>query len=73
MTAPQPSAGENESFARVSLVPAECGLEPKGVDRPNPMVGFLRLKAEEEVNPAYSRRVSSASRAFPMAVSRFAG
>jgi hypothetical protein len=25
-------------------------LEPKGVGRPNPMVGFPRLRAREEVN-----------------------
>ena len=45
-----PTRETNESSPGVSPVPSECGLEPKGDDRPNPMVGFLRLKAEEEVN-----------------------
>ena len=40
----------NESSPGVSPVPSECGLEPKGDDRPNPVVGFLPLQAEEEVN-----------------------
>ncbi|MFB6256422.1 MAG: hypothetical protein ABEH58_06820, partial [Haloplanus sp.] len=26
------------------------GLEPEGIDCPNPMVGFPRLQAREEVN-----------------------
>ena len=45
-----PPRETNESSPGVSPVPSECGLEPKGDDRPNPMVGFLRLRAEEEVN-----------------------
>jgi hypothetical protein len=45
-----PTRETNESFPGVSPVPSECGLEPNGDDRPNPMVGFLRVYAEEEVN-----------------------
>jgi hypothetical protein len=33
----------------VSPVPSERGVEPKGIGRPNPMVGFLRAHAGEEV------------------------
>jgi len=45
-----PTRETNESSSGMLPVPSECGLEPKGVDRPNPMVGFLRVYAEEEVN-----------------------
>ena len=44
-----PTRKTNESSPGVSPVPSECGLEPNGVDRPNPMVGFPRLQAREEV------------------------
>jgi hypothetical protein len=47
-----PTRETNESSPGVSPVPSECGLEPNGDDRPNPMVGFLRVYAEEEVNPS---------------------
>ena len=47
-----PTRETNESSPGVSPVPSECGLEPKGDDRPNPMVGFLRVHAEEEVKAA---------------------
>ena len=49
-----PTRETNESSPGVSPVPSECGLEPNGDDRPNPMVGFLRVYAEEEVNPMLS-------------------
>jgi hypothetical protein len=49
-----PTRETNESFPGVSPVPSECGLEPKGIGRPNPMVGFLRVHAGEEVNTAWS-------------------
>ncbi len=45
-----PPRETTESSPGVSPVPSECGLEPKGVDRSNPMVGFPRLQAREEVN-----------------------
>jgi hypothetical protein len=45
-----PTRETNESSPGVSPVPSECGLEPKGIGRPNPMVGFLRVHAGEEVN-----------------------
>jgi len=45
----------------VSPVPSECELEPNGDDRPNPMVGFLRVYAEEEVNPLLRRSVLTLS------------
>ena len=45
-----PTRETNESSPGVSLVPSECGLEPNGVDRPNPMVGFHVLQGIEEVN-----------------------
>ena len=51
LAGPQPSEGDKREFPGVSPVPSECGLEPKGDDRPNPMVGFLRY-TEEEVNCA---------------------
>jgi hypothetical protein len=35
----------------VSPVPSACGLESKGDNRPNPMVGFLRAYAEEVEHP----------------------
>ncbi len=41
--------------SEMSPVPSECGLEPKGVDRPNPMVGFPRLQARQEVNRSGDR------------------
>ena len=40
-----PTRETNKSSPGVSPVPSECGLE--GGDRPNPMVGFLRVYAEE--------------------------
>jgi hypothetical protein len=49
-----PPRETNESSPGVSPVPSECGLEPKGVDRPNPMVGFHVLQGVEEVNPVDS-------------------
>ena len=45
----EPGHAPNESSPGVSPVPSECGLEPKGWDRPNPMVGFPRLQAREDV------------------------
>ena len=45
-----PTRETNESSPGVSPVPSECGLEPKGIDRPNPMVGFHVLQGVEEVN-----------------------
>jgi len=45
-----PTRETNESSPGVSPVPSECGLEPKGGDRPNPMVGFHVLQGVEEVN-----------------------
>ncbi len=45
-----PTREINESSPGVSPVPSECGLEPKGDDRPNPMVGFHVLQGVEEVN-----------------------
>ncbi len=50
-----PTRETNESSPGVSPVPSECGLEPKGDDRPNLMVGFLRLQAEEEVKRRAAR------------------
>ena len=44
-----PTRERNESSPGVPPVPSECGLEPKGDDRPNPMIGFPRLQAGEEV------------------------
>ena len=52
-----PTRETNESSPGVSPVPSECGLEPKDIDRPNPMVGFLRVYAEEEVNRAFADTV----------------
>jgi hypothetical protein len=46
-----PTRETNESSPGVSPVPSECGLEPNGDDRPNPMAGFLRVYPEEEVKP----------------------
>jgi hypothetical protein len=51
-----PPRETNESSPGVSPVPSECGLEPNGDDRPNPMVGFLRVYPEEEVNPCEPER-----------------
>jgi MFS family permease len=45
-----PPRETNESSPGVSPVPSECGLEPEDCDSPNPMVGFPRLQAREEVN-----------------------
>jgi hypothetical protein len=46
-------------------------LEPKGIDRPNPMVGFPRLQAREEVKCRFCRSIdvsdSWESRVYPMA------
>jgi hypothetical protein len=44
-----PPRETTERSPGVSPVPAECGVEPKGDDRLNPMVGFPRLQAREEV------------------------
>ena len=55
-----PTRETNESSSGVSPVPSECGLEPNGDDRPNPMVGFLRVYAEEEVKfQSAARRTSN--------------
>jgi hypothetical protein len=51
LNGPQPDEGENESSLGVSPTRSECGLEPKGIDRPNPTVGFFRLQADEQVTP----------------------
>ena len=53
-----PTRETNESSPGVSPVPSECGLEPKGGDRPNLMVGFPRLQAREEVNRPTSEGMS---------------
>jgi hypothetical protein len=45
-----PPRETTESSSGVSPVPSECGLEPKGISCLNPMVGFLRVHAREEVN-----------------------
>ena len=51
LAGPRPYEGDKrEFFPGMSPVPSECILDPTGVDRPNPMVGFLRVYAEEEVN-----------------------
>jgi hypothetical protein len=47
-----PTRETNESSSGVSPVPSECGLEPKGVGCPNPMVGFHVVHGVEEVNPS---------------------
>ena len=47
-----PTRETNESSPGVSPVPSECGLEPEDCDSPNPMVGFPRLQAREEVKIA---------------------
>ena len=44
-----PTRETNESSPGVPLVLHECGLEPKSDDRPNPVAGFPRLQAAEEV------------------------
>jgi hypothetical protein len=54
-----PTRETNERSPGVSPGPSECGLEPKGDGRPNPMVGFLRVHAEEEVNPPSTDRVGT--------------
>ncbi len=43
-----PTRETNESSPGVSPAPSGCGLEPNGIGRPNPMVGLLRVHAEEE-------------------------
>jgi hypothetical protein len=48
-----PTRETNESSPGVSPVPSECGLEPKDCNSPNPMVGFPRLQAREEVNASH--------------------
>jgi len=54
-----PTRETNESSPGVSPVPSECGLEPTGDDRPNPMVGFHVLQAVEEVNSVSVIRLHS--------------
>jgi hypothetical protein len=50
LTAPQPYKGEKTRVSPVCLrVPLECGLEPKGIDSPNPADGFHVLQGVEEV------------------------
>ena len=53
LAGPQPYEGTNESFPGVLPVPSECGLKPKGIDRPNPMVGFHVFQGVEEVNAVF--------------------
>jgi len=45
-----PPRKTTERSPGVSLGPAECGVDPKGDDRLNPMGGVPRLQAREEVN-----------------------
>ena len=52
MAGPQPSEGEKRELPGVSPVPAECGLEPKDDDSPNPMDGFHVVHGVEEVKVA---------------------
>ena len=66
-----PTRETNESSPGVSPVPSECGLEPKGDDRPNPMVGFHVLQGVEEVN--ISRSLYSAALAASVMASLNAG
>jgi len=50
VAAPQPSEGDNRAFLRTVFGSLRVGVETDGIGRPNPMVGFLRGYAEEEVN-----------------------
>jgi len=50
LTAPQPYEGDKREFPRCVAGSLRVRVEPKGDGRPNPMVGFLRLQKEEEVN-----------------------
>jgi hypothetical protein len=45
-----PPRKTTERFSGVSPGPAECGVDPKGDDRLNPMSGVPRLQAREEGN-----------------------
>jgi hypothetical protein len=44
-----PMRETNQSSPGVSPGPAECGVDPKGDDRLNPMGGVPRLQAREEI------------------------
>lgn len=46
---PLPYPGDNESTPGMSLVPAECGLQPERPDYLNPMVESHVLQGVEEV------------------------